>query len=128
MFKQILRSTTIIGKLTLLSRLLGYLRDMLIARLFGAGIATDAFFIAFKIPNLFRRFFAEGAFSNAFIPVLTEYKEKHDRKSLSEFLNAQLGALSAVLGLVVACTHRRACFASVAATLQNQSLESGSCW
>ena len=101
MFKQILRSTTIIGKLTLLSRLLGYLRDMLIARLFGASFATDAFFIAFKIPNLFRRFFAEGAFSNAFIPVLTEYKEKHDRKSLSEFLNAQFGALSTVLGLVV---------------------------
>ena len=96
MFKQILRSTTIIGKLTLLSRLLGYLRDMLIARLFGASVATDAFFIAFKIPNLFRRFFAEGAFSNAFIPVLTEYKEKHDRKSLSEFLNAQFGALSTV--------------------------------
>ena len=102
MFKQILRSTTIIGKLTLLSRLLGYLRDMLIARLFGASIATDAFFIAFKIPNLFRRFFAEGAFSNAFIPVLTEYKETHDRKSLSEFLNAQFGALSTVLGMVVA--------------------------
>ena len=101
MFKQILRSTTIIGKLTLLSRLLGYIRDMLIARLFGASIATDAFFIAFKIPNLFRRFFAEGAFSNAFIPVLTEYKEKHDRKSLSEFLNAQLGALTTVLGIVV---------------------------
>ena len=102
MFKQILRSTTIIGKLTLLSRLLGYLRDMLIARLFGASIATDAFFIAFKIPNLFRRFFAEGAFSNAFIPVLTEYKETHNRKSLSEFLNAQFGALSTVLGMVVA--------------------------
>ena len=75
---------------------------MLIARLFGASIATDAFFIAFKIPNLFRRFFAEGAFSNAFIPVLTEYKETHDRKSLSEFLNAQFGALSTVLGMVVA--------------------------
>jgi len=100
-FKQILRSTTIIGKMTLLSRLLGYIRDMLIARLFGASISTDAFFISFKIPNLFRRFFAEGAFSNAFVPVLTEYKEKHDRKSLSKFLNAQLGALATVLGVVV---------------------------
>ncbi|MDC3160187.1 murein biosynthesis integral membrane protein MurJ, partial [Pseudomonadota bacterium] len=83
--------------MTLLSRLLGYIRDMLIARLFGASISTDAFFISFKIPNLFRRFFAEGAFSNAFVPVLTEYKEKHDRKSLSKFLNAQLGALATVL-------------------------------
>ena len=87
--------------MTLLSRLLGYIRDMLIARLFGASIFTDAFFIAFKIPNLFRRFFAEGAFSNAFVPVLTEYKEKHDRRSLDEFLNAQLGALATILGVVV---------------------------
>ena len=101
MFKQILHSTTIIGKMTLLSRLLGYIREMLIARLFGASIFTDAFFIAFKIPNLFRRFFAEGAFSNAFVPVLTEYKEKHDRGSLDGFLNAQLGALATILGVVV---------------------------
>ena len=101
MFKQILRSTTIIGKMTLLSRLLGYIRDMLIARLFGASVSTDAFFIAFKIPNLFRRFFAEGAFSNAFIPVLTEYKEKHDRNKLNNFLNAQFGTLAMILGVVV---------------------------
>ena len=59
----------------MLSRIFGFIRDMVIARFFGASIYSDAFFVAFKIPNLFRRFFAEGAFSQAFIPVLSEYKE-----------------------------------------------------
>ncbi|MEC8147433.1 MAG: murein biosynthesis integral membrane protein MurJ [Pseudomonadota bacterium] len=101
MFRKIIGSTTVIGKMTLLSRLLGYLRDMLIARLFGASIYTDAFFIAFKIPNLFRRFFAEGAFSTAFIPVLTEYHETRNKNNLNLFLDSQISALIVILGLVV---------------------------
>jgi putative peptidoglycan lipid II flippase len=63
-----------VSSMTLLSRILGFVRDMVIARAFGAGLLTDAFFVAFKIPNLLRRLFAEGAFSQAFVPVLAEYK------------------------------------------------------
>src|SRR3546814_15006692 len=68
-----------VSSITMLSRVLGFVRDTLIARIFGAGMATDAFFIAFKLPNLLRRIFAEGAFSQAFVPILAEYKR--DRKS-----------------------------------------------
>ena len=63
-----------VSSLTLVSRILGYVRDFVIARAFGAGLATDAFFVAFRIPNLLRRLFAEGAFSQAFVPVLAEQK------------------------------------------------------
>ena len=74
-YKFLLRTATLVGSMTLISRVLGLVRDVVIARLFGAGIASDAFFVAFKIPNFFRRLFAEGAFSQAFIPVLTEHKQ-----------------------------------------------------
>src|SRR5258707_9331611 len=60
----------------MVSRVLGYARDFLIARIFGASLATDAFFVAFKIPNLLRRMFAEGAFSQAFVPVVSGYKNR----------------------------------------------------
>ena len=63
-----------VGGMTFLSRVLGFLRDSIIARIFGVGIATDAFFVAFKIPNLLRRISAEGAFTQAFVPILSEYK------------------------------------------------------
>ena len=63
-----------VGGMTVLSRVLGFLRDSIIARIFGVGIATDAFFVAFKIPNLLRRISAEGAFTQAFVPILSEYK------------------------------------------------------
>jgi len=65
-----------VSSMTLLSRILGFVRDVVIARMFGAGAHTDAFFVAFKIPNLLRRLFAEGAFSQAFVPVLAEYKNQ----------------------------------------------------
>ena len=65
-----------VSSLTLVSRILGLVRDLVIARVFGAGLATDAFFVAFKLPNLLRRLFAEGAFSQAFVPVLAEYKAR----------------------------------------------------
>ena len=64
----LLRAVATVGSLTFVSRVLGYLRDYFIARMFGAGVATDAFFVAFRIPNLLRRMFAEGAFSQAFVP------------------------------------------------------------
>ena len=68
------RSTSIVGAATLLSRVTGLLRDMVYSRMFGAGLLMDAFLVAFKIPNFMRRLFAEGAFSQAFVPVVSEYK------------------------------------------------------
>ncbi len=71
----LLRALAAVSSLTMVSRVLGYVRDFLIARVFGAGLATDAFFVAFKIPNLLRRMFAEGAFSQAFVPVLAASRD-----------------------------------------------------
>ena len=72
----LLKALAAVSSMTLLSRILGFVRDAVIARTFGAGAATDAFFVAFKLPNLLRRLFAEGAFSQAFVPVLAEYKNR----------------------------------------------------
>ena len=73
-----------ISSMTLLSRVLGFARDTVVARSFGASIYTDAFVVATKIPNLLRRLFAEGAFSQAFVPILAEYKNRrgHDETRL----------------------------------------------
>lgn len=80
----LLKSLATISGLTLVSRILAFARDVLIARVFGAGMATDAFFVAFKLPNLLRRMFAEGAFSQAFVPIFGEYKNRrgHDDTKL----------------------------------------------
>jgi putative peptidoglycan lipid II flippase len=83
--------------MTLLSRLLGFVRDVIIARFFGADSGTDAFFVAFKIPNFLRRLFAEGAFSQAFIPVLAEYKEKGAEEALKLFIDRTAGTLALAL-------------------------------
>src|SRR5207245_11635419 len=72
----LLKALATVSSVTLVSRVLGFVRDVVIARLFGAGAATDAFFVAFRIPNLLRRLFAEGAFSQAFVPVLSEYRTR----------------------------------------------------
>ena len=86
---------------TLISRISGFVRDVLLARFFGASLWTDAFFVAFKIPNFMRRLFAEGSFSLAFIPVLNEVKTKRSRETLKVFLNHILGCLLAVLLVVL---------------------------
>src|SRR6476660_6096160 len=72
----LLRALVTGSGLTTVSRILGYARDFFIARAFGAGLYTDAFFVAFRIPNLLRRLFAEGAFSQAFVPILAEHKNR----------------------------------------------------
>lgn len=72
----LLKALVTVSGMTLLSRVLGFVRDFVIARVFGAGLMTDAFFVAFKLPNLLRRLFAEGAFSQAFVPILGEYKNR----------------------------------------------------
>jgi putative peptidoglycan lipid II flippase len=70
--KQIARATGVLGAATLISRVAGLLRDMVVAAVFGAGMVTDAFFVAFTIPNLLRRFFAEGSLTAAFVPTFTD--------------------------------------------------------
>jgi putative peptidoglycan lipid II flippase len=77
----LLRALATVSGMTLLSRILGFVRDLVIARAFGAGMATDAFFVAFRLPNLLRRMFAEGAFSQAFVPILAEYKNRQGEEA-----------------------------------------------
>lgn len=89
-----------VGGNTFLSRILGFVRDLVVARIFGADAGTDAFFVAFKIPNFMRRLFAEGAFSMAFVPVLSEYKTKRSFPELKTFVDDVAGTLGAVLLLV----------------------------
>lgn len=86
--------------MTLVSRILGFVRDLCIARYFGANAATDAFFVAFRIPNFMRRLFAEGSFAQAFVPMLADYKAQHDRESLKRFLDRACGSLALILLLV----------------------------
>ena len=91
-----------VGSLTMVSRILGFVRDTIIARTFGAGTATDAFFVAFKLPNLLRRIFAEGAFAQAFVPILAEYKETRSPEATRAFVRHVAGMLSFVLVIVTA--------------------------
>ena len=87
---------------TLASRVLGFVRDVVIARAFGASAETDAFFVAFRLSNLLRRLFAEGAFSQAFVPVLTEYRETRGHEEVRELAASVSGVLGAILLLVSA--------------------------
>lgn len=100
MSKKLLKSTAVVGGLTLISRILGFIRDVVIAYAFGASANTDAFFVAFKIPNFMRRLFGEGAFSQAFIPVISEYKTKRDTASVKHLVDHVAGHLGGVLLLV----------------------------
>jgi len=99
-FMNLLKALANVGSMTLMSRILGFVRDTLIARIFGAGIYTDAFFVAFKIPNLLRRLFAEGAFSQAFVPVLAEYKTRKGTEATHELVNHVATLLFLALTLV----------------------------
>jgi putative peptidoglycan lipid II flippase len=96
----LLRSLATISGLTLLSRILAFARDVLIARVFGAGMATDAFFVAFKLPNLLRRMFAEGAFSQAFVPIFGEYKNRRGHEETKLLLDHVATMLALILFVV----------------------------
>nr|WP_280951233.1 murein biosynthesis integral membrane protein MurJ [Salinicola aestuarinus] len=98
----LLRSGMVVSTMTLLSRVLGLARDVVIAALLGAGSGADAFFVAFKIPNFMRRLFAEGAFNQAFVPVLSEYATNRTRAEVRELLDAVSGSLAVVLALITA--------------------------
>jgi len=86
--------------MTLVSRLLGFVRDMLIARIFGVDVATDAFFVAFKIPNFLRRLFTEGAFSHAFLPIFEDYQAQGSKQALKLFIDKTAGTLAVALLLL----------------------------
>lgn len=101
MKEKLLQSTLIVSLMTFLSRILGFVRDIVIARFLGAGMGSDVFFVAFKIPNFLRRLFAEGAFSQAFIPVLAEFRERGDR-DLKQLIAATSGTLAGILFLITA--------------------------
>ncbi|NEZ03408.1 murein biosynthesis integral membrane protein MurJ [Wenzhouxiangella sp. XN201] len=98
----LLRNTFTFGAMTFISRILGFVRDVVFARWFGAGPAMDAFVFAFKIPNFLRRLFAEGSFSLAFVPVLNEYRETRSREELKSLIDATAGSLMAVLLVITA--------------------------
>ncbi len=88
--------------MTMISRILGFVRDVIIAKYFGATAGADAFFVAFKIPNFFRRLFAEGAFSQAFVPVLAEAKEKRGKQAVKQLVDAISFRLGGILLLLTA--------------------------
>ena len=100
MSASLLKSTGVVGLMTLLSRVLGFGRDVLLATMFGAGAGMDAFLIALKIPNFGRRVFAEGAFSQAFVPVFTETRTREDHAAVRELTAVVMGTLAGVLGLI----------------------------
>ena len=102
MSKALLKSTGIVSAMTSLSRVTGFIRDMVYAQMFGAGAGTDAFFVAFRIPNFLRRLFAEGAFSQAFVPVFAEYQTQRSREELRELVDQVAGTLGAILLLISA--------------------------
>jgi putative peptidoglycan lipid II flippase len=96
----LLKALATVSSMTLISRILGFVRDLVIARVFGAGLATDAFFIAFKLPNLLRRLFAEGAFSQAFVPIFAEYKNRRGVQETRLLVDRVSGALALALFIV----------------------------
>ena len=100
----LLRALATVSSLTLLSRVLGYARDFFIARVFGAGLATDAFFVAFRIPNLLRRLFAEGAFSQAFVPILAEVRTRNEGNGAAGETRALVDCVSTALFLALLAT------------------------
>src|SRR5438045_2461110 len=91
MSKNLVKSTGVVASLTMVSRIFGFARDMVIAQFFGATAAFDAFLVAFKIPNFMRRLFAEGSFSQAFVPVLSEYQKQKNPEEIKDFVNAMAG-------------------------------------
>jgi len=96
----LMRAGLIVSTMTLLSRVLGFVRDQVLAIFFGAGALTDVFLVAWKIPNFLRKLFAEGAFAQGFIPVFTEYKEKRTAAELKALAAHVSGALLVILLLV----------------------------
>src|SRR5579871_4221104 len=100
--QSLLRSTSLVSFMTFLSRMMGFLRDMVMAQLFGAQAGMDAFIVAFRIPNFMRRLFAEGAFSQAFVPVLAEYRNRHSAEETRSLVDGVATALFVALVIAAA--------------------------
>jgi putative peptidoglycan lipid II flippase len=100
MTQKLLKRTALVSCLTMVARFFGFARDIVLAQVFGAGLAMDAFIVAFKVPNFMRRLFAEGAFSQAFVPVLSDYKKQDDPQKLRDFISHMAGVLGAILLIV----------------------------
>jgi putative peptidoglycan lipid II flippase len=98
----LLKALVTVGGMTLVSRVFGFIRDAVIARAFGAGLYTDAFFVAFRLPNLLRRVFAEGAFSQAFVPILAEYKTRRGEAEARDLVDHTAALLALALFVVTA--------------------------
>src|SRR5690349_18843582 len=94
------RSAGIFTGATMLSRILGYFRDTMVAAFFGAGVAADAFYTAFRFSNLFRRLLGEGALSASFVPVFSEYTEKQSHEETQRFLNTMFTTLLVILSTI----------------------------
>ena len=95
------KSIATFGGFTLLSRITGFFRDIVLANFLGAGLASDAFFVAFKLPNLFRSLFAEGAFTTAFVPMLSQKLVCEDKKNAVLFAAKAISVLAVFVGLFV---------------------------
>ena len=98
--RRLLAKSSVVSGMTLLSRILGLVRDIVFARFFGAGLILDAFLVANRIPNMLRRFFAEGAFSAGFVPVMGRYRERHNHDEAREFIDAVAGTFAVILFVV----------------------------
>jgi len=96
----LLQSMSVVSGMTLLSRVLGLIRDMVLARYFATSVVMDAFLVANRIPNMLRRFFAEGAFSQGFVPVMARYRERHSHQEAREFVDATAGTFAVILFVV----------------------------
>ncbi|MEN6464178.1 MAG: murein biosynthesis integral membrane protein MurJ [Syntrophaceae bacterium] len=94
---KVAKAAGVVGISTMLSRIFGFIRDMVVARYFGAGMVTDAFFVAFRIPNLLRRLLAEGSLTVSFVPVFTEYLKVKTREEALELANVAFTLLSIIL-------------------------------
>jgi putative peptidoglycan lipid II flippase len=98
--RRLLQSTSVVSGMTLLSRILGLVREMVLARYFATSIVMDAFLVANRIPNMLRRFFAEGAFSQGFVPVMASYRERHSHDEARDFVDATAGTFAVILFVV----------------------------
>lgn len=98
----LVRAITTVGGFTMMSRILGFVRDILIAAALGAGLVADAFFVAFKLPNLFRRLFAEGAFSAAFVPIFAGAVQSDGREAARTFAEQAMSVLLVALLVITA--------------------------
>ena len=97
---RVAKAAGVVGAATMLSRVFGFIRDMVVAGFFGAGLTTDAFFVAFRIPNLLRRLLGEGSLTVSFVPVFTEYLKKKSRQEAETLANVTCTALSVLLVII----------------------------